>query len=149
MRFVPVLAMVVAGFLISLQGPINARLRLAVESPVLSAAISFLSGGLLLLLLMLAGAFGGCGAGIRGMLTAPVWSYLGGVLGTTFVLGAIIAIPQAGAVVVICAAILGQMIGSYLTDTYGWFGVTKVPFDPIRLAGVGFLILGVFLVQRK
>jgi transporter family-2 protein len=149
MRFVLVLAMVIAGFLVSLQGPINARLRLAVESPVLSAAISFLSGSLLLLLVMAAGVFGGAGAGIRGMLNAPIWSYLGGALGTTFVLGAIIAIPQVGAVVVICAAILGQMIGSYLTDTYGWFGVAKVPFDPIRLAGVGFLILGVLLVQKK
>ena len=45
MRFLPILVMVFAGFFISIQGPINARLRLAVESPVLSAAISFLSGG--------------------------------------------------------------------------------------------------------
>jgi uncharacterized membrane protein YdcZ (DUF606 family) len=35
MRFIPVLVMIVAGFLVSIQGPINLRLRLAVESPVL------------------------------------------------------------------------------------------------------------------
>ena len=44
MRLLPVLVMVAAGFFISIQGPVNARLRASVDSPVLSAAISFLSG---------------------------------------------------------------------------------------------------------
>ena len=149
MRFLPVLIMVVAGFFISIQGPINARLRLSVDSPVLSAAISFLSGGFLLLCIMATGAFGGTGIGLRGMQSAPLWSYLGGALGVSFVLGSIIAIPQVGVVVVICAAILGQMVGSYLADTFGWFGVDRVPFNPIRLAGIGLFVLGVLLAQRK
>ena len=59
------------------QGPINARLRVAVDSPVLSAAISFLSGGLLLLCIMATGAFRGTGADLRGMQSAPLWAYLG------------------------------------------------------------------------
>src|SRR5580700_1099934 len=149
MRLLPVLVMVAAGFFISIQGPINARLRASVESPVLSAAISFLSGGLFLLAIMATGAFGGVGAGLRGMQSAPLWAYLGGVLGVTFVLGSIVAIPQVGVVVVICAAILGQMAGSYLADTFGWFGVERVPFNPIRLAGMALLVAGVLLVQRK
>jgi transporter family-2 protein len=149
MRLLPVLIMVVAGFFISIQGPINARLRLAVDSPVLSAAISFLSGGLVLLCIIATGAFGGTGTGLRGMQSAPLWAYLGGVLGISFVLGSIVAVPQVGVVVVICAAILGQMAGSYLADTLGWFGVDKVPFNPVRLAGIGLMVLGVLLVQRK
>jgi bacterial/archaeal transporter family-2 protein len=149
MRFLPVLVMIVAGFFISIQGPINLRLRLAVESPVLSAAISFLSGALILLCIMATGAFGGVGAGLRGMQSAPLWAYLGGAVGVSFVLGSIVSIPKVGVVVVICAAILGQMVGSYLTDTFGWFGVERVPFNPVRLVGVGLLFLGVLLVQRK
>jgi len=149
MRFLPVLVMVIAGFCISIQGPINARLRVAVDSPVLSATISFLSGGLILLCVMATGAFGGTGTGFRGLQTAPLWAYLGGALGVSFVLGSIVAIPEVGVVVVICAAILGQMVGSYLADTFGWFGVPKVPFDPVRLIGIGLLLTGVLLVQRK
>ena len=149
MRFLPVLVMVIAGFFISIQGPINARLRVAVDSPVLSAAISFLSGGLILLCVMATGAFGGTGAGLRGLQSAPLWAYLGGALGVLFVLGAIVTIPEVGVVVVICAAILGQMAGSYLADTFGWFGVDRVPFNPVRLAGIGLLVLGVLLVQKK
>jgi bacterial/archaeal transporter family-2 protein len=126
MRLLPVLVMVAAGFFISIQGPINARLRASVDSPVLSAAISFLW-----------------------MQSAPLWAYLGGALGVSFVLGSIVSIPQVGVVVVICAAILGQMVGSYLTDTLGWFGVERVPFNPIRLTGIVLLVCGVLLVQRK
>ena len=149
MRFLPVLVMVIAGFFISIQGPINARLRVAVDSPVLSAAISFLSGGLILLCVMATGAFGGTGAGLRGLQSAPLWAYLGGALGVLFVLGAIVAIPEVGVVVVICAAILGQMAGSYLADTFGWFGVDRVPFNPVRLVGIVLLVFGALLVQRK
>jgi hypothetical protein len=32
-------------------------------------------------------------------------------------------------------AITGQMIGSCLVDTFGWFGVSKTPFDFARVAG--------------
>jgi bacterial/archaeal transporter family-2 protein len=149
MRFLPVLVMVIAGFCISIQGPINARLRVAVDSPVLSAAISFLSGGFILLCIMATGAFGGTGAGFRGLQSAPLWAYLGGALGVSFVLGSIVAIPEVGVVVVICAVILGQMTGSCLADTFGWFGVPKVPFDAVRLIGIVLLLTGVLLVQRK
>ena len=89
------------------------------------------------------------GAGVRGLQSAPPWAYLGGTLGVSFVLGSIVAIPEVGVVVVICAAILGQMMGSYLADTFGWFGVERVPFNPVRLVGIGFLVFGVLLVQRK
>ena len=149
MRFLPVLMMIVAGACISIQGPVNARLRLATESPVLSAAISFLSGGLLLVAIMATGAFGGMGAGLRGLQSAPPWAYIGGTLGIGFVLGSILAIPQAGSVVVICSAIVGQMVSSYLIDTFGLLGVDKVPFNWVRLGGIGFLAIGVLLVQRK
>jgi bacterial/archaeal transporter family-2 protein len=98
---------------------------------------------------MATGAFGGVGPGLRGMQSAPLWAYLGGAVGVSFVLGSIVAIPKVGVVVAICAAILGQMVGSYLTDTFGWFGVEQVPFNPVRLVGIGLLFLGVLFVQRK
>ena len=47
------------------------------------------------------------------------------------------------------AAILGQMLGFFLADTFGWLGVNKIPFDPLRLLGIDLLVTGVLLVQRK
>jgi transporter family-2 protein len=101
------------------------------------------------LCLVATGAFGGTGTGLRGLQSAPPSAYLGGVLGIGYVLGAIFAIPNVGVVVAVCAAIAGQMIGSLLADTFGWFGVSKVPLDPLRLVGIGLLLVGVLLVQRK
>jgi bacterial/archaeal transporter family-2 protein len=123
MRLLSVLSMVAAGICVSIQGPVNARLRLAVGSPIFSAAVSFFSGALVLSCVMAIGVFGGIGSGFRGLQNAPPWAFLGGALGTTFVLGSIIAIPQAGSVIVICSGIVGQMIGSYLIDTFGCLGV--------------------------
>jgi bacterial/archaeal transporter family-2 protein len=149
MRLVLVLFMVVAGICVSIQGPVNARLRSAVGSPVFSAAVSFLSGTLVLAFVMATGALGGTGLGLSGLSSAPHWALAGGALGATFVLGSIIAIPKAGTVVVICSGIVGQMIGSYVIDAFGLFGLERVPFSWIRLGGIGLLVLGVFLVQFK
>jgi bacterial/archaeal transporter family-2 protein len=98
---------------------------------------------------MATGALGGTGTGLRGLQSVPPWTFLGGVLGIGFVFGSIVAIPNVGVVVAVSAAILGQMIGSFLADTFGWFGVSKIPFDPLRLLGITLLIAGVLLVQRK
>ena len=146
MRSLLICLMIGAGFCIAIQGPINFRLRLAVESPLLSSATSFLSGGLILI--CLTAALGG-GTGFKGMQTAPAWAFLGGILGIGYVLGNILSIPRLGAVTTICSAILGQMIGSCLVDTFGWFGVTKLPLSLARLAGIVFLIAGVIFVQKR
>jgi transporter family-2 protein len=149
MRLLLIVLMIAAGFCIAIQGAVNSRLRLAVESPVLSSAISFLSGGVVLVCLMATGAFGGTGTALKGMQTAPPWAFLGGVLGIGYVLGNILAIPRLGAVATICSAIAGQIMGSCLVDTFGWFGVNKLPFSSTRLFGIVLLIVGVILVQKK
>jgi uncharacterized membrane protein YdcZ (DUF606 family) len=41
------------------------------------------------------------------------------------------------------------MIGSCLVDTFGWFGVAKLPLSFMRLVGIVLLIVGVILVQKK
>ena len=71
MRLLSTLVMLLAGFCLSIQGPISARLRLALESPVFAAAVSFLSGALVLLCITATGALGGTGAGLRGLQSAP------------------------------------------------------------------------------
>jgi bacterial/archaeal transporter family-2 protein len=149
MKFLSIFVMLLAGFCLSIQGPVNARLRLALESPVFAATVSFLSGSLVLLCIMATGAFGGVGTRMRGFQSAPLWANLGGILGIGFVFGSIIAVPNVGVVVSVGAAILGQMLGSFLVDTFGWFGVNKIPFDPLRLLGIALLVTGVLLVQRK
>jgi transporter family-2 protein len=98
---------------------------------------------------MITGALGGTGTGFKGMQTAPLWAFLGGVLGIGYVLGNILSIPRLGTTTAVCSAIVGQMAGSYLVDTFGWFGVAKLPFSSTRLIGMILLLLGVILVQKR
>lgn len=131
---------------IALQAPINATLRRAVESPALSAFISFATGALFLALLTLSGVLG------RGRIdtvnTLPWWAWIGGVLGTIYVTASIIAVPRIGAGVVIASVILGQLVMAMIIDANGWFGVPQVALSPSRLIGALLLFVGVFLMQR-
>ena len=83
MRLLLVLSMVAAGICVSIQGPVNARLRLAVDSPVFSAAVSFFSGTLVLACVMAMGALGGSGFGFRSLLPSLLGNARTGFTGFT------------------------------------------------------------------
>ena len=44
--------------------------------------------------------------------------------------------------------IAGQLTAAVLYDQFGAFGQAVRPATPLRLLGVGFLVLGVYLVRR-
>ena len=149
MRAAMLLVMVLSGFGLGAQLVLNSRLREAVQSPVLSAVVSFTVGGLLLVILMALGLFGGTGnapAGFRGL---PAWAFLGGVCGAVYVVASVVALPRIGAAATVCATVLGQQVISLLFDTFGWLGVPRTPLTPARLVGTAMLFAGVVLMQRK
>jgi len=142
-----VILVVIAGIGQPMQAAMNARLRESAGSPALTALLSFAVGALVLALLTLSGALG------RGTLTglgrAPWWAWLGGLSGAFSVITALIALPRAGAAVVIAAALLGQTIASLAIDHYGWLGAPRVPVNAWRVLGVILLFAGALLVQHK
>jgi len=147
MRVVFVVLMTLAGAGLAVQSAVNARLRFYVESPALSATISFIVGLLALLVLTLTGVFG------RGRLTpligAPWWVWTGGLFGACIVLMAILGIPRIGAGGVVAAAVFGQLVAALILDSFGWLGLPKLPISPWRIAGALLLFAGVLLMQRK
>ncbi len=149
MRLTLMLLMAVGGALLAFQVPINTRLRESLGSPILSAAVSFLVGTLVLFLIVASGVLGNFGNGLRGFREAPVWAYLGGLAGAFYVFFSILALPRVGAAVTISCAILGQQLGSLLIDSFGLFGVPRLPFTVTRGAGVLLLASGVWILQRR
>ncbi len=147
MRWALLVSVAAAGFGLSCQGAVNSRLREAVESPVLSAAISFGVGTVLLWSCVAAGLLGGAGAGARGLAQAPLWSLCGGLLGAFYVLAAILAVPKLGAALTISVAILGQQCAALLLDSTGWLGVPRAPLSLARVLGAALIVLGVALLQ--
>jgi len=147
MQIFLVMLLTVAGMGLTLQQAVNSRLRGAVESPVLSALVSFLVGAIVLGLLSALGVFGR--GKLTGLSTLPWWAWTGGLFGAFYVTLAVIGVPRVGAAVVICCAVFGQLLAALVMDSFGWLGVPRVALNPSRIVGALLLLAGVLLIQRK
>jgi transporter family-2 protein len=140
-----VLLVCLAGAATAIQAPINARLRAAVHSPALSALISFLVGTVVLVLATILSDRGTFSTASK----APWWIWIGGALGALYVIATLAAVPRIGAAAVVASAVLGQLVAGIAIDSFGWFGVPRVPFSAGRAAGAALLAAGVFLLERR
>ena len=147
MQILLVLLLILAGSGLTLQAAVNARLREAVGSPVLSALISFLVGAVPLALAASAGLLG------RGRLTglgdSPWWMWMGGLFGAFYVTLSVVGVPRVGTAVVIACAVGGQLTAALILDSFGWLGVPRAPINLWRVLGVALVFAGVLLVQKK
>ena len=141
--------MIGAGMLVACQVAINSRLRDTVDSPGLSALISFAVGTAALATVVYSEQLGGAGRGLASIRLAPWWAFLGGIFGAAYVVLSIVALPRLGTAVVVVATVTGQLIASLLIDSLGWFGVQPVPLTWWRGAGAALLILGLLLLVRR
>ena len=80
--------------------------------------------------------------------TVPWWVFLAGLVGLVFVLAGVTIAPVTGALVFIVCVISGQLFGALAVDHFGLFGVAVRHVTPSRLAGLGLVLAGAFLVQR-
>lgn len=132
----------ICGGLVGAQAPINGRLGEAVGS-FPAAAISFMTGGALLIAIAL--AFGGGFGGVTD--TGLPWYYfVGGLLGAAYVSTALVAVGSLGAGGVVAATVAGQLTASIAIDAIGAFGLDKQPITIARMAGVVLLAAGTYLI---
>ena len=138
---------VVAGAGLAVQAAVNSRLRVGIGNPILSALVSFAVGAVALGLVLLSGVFGR--TRLAGSEAAPWWAWTGGLAGAFYVALAVIAVPRIGTALLIAGAVLGQMVGALVLDSFGWLGVPKVPLNVWRVLGAALVLVGVALMQRK
>lgn len=129
----------------ALQAPVNARLAVS-TGPVPAALVSFLVGlGGLALAVLVSGGVGGL-ADIGGV---AAWELVGGVIGASFVLIALLTVPVVGAGGVAAATITGQMVGSIVLDSRGAIGLDVEPVTVARAVGAALLLAGTVLILRR
>jgi bacterial/archaeal transporter family-2 protein len=137
----------VTGAGVAAQSVINSRLRFILGTPIWAAAAQFIVG--LLLLLLLAAATRQPAPVVTGLGRAPWWIWTGGVFGATFIVVTIVLTGKIGATLTLASIIVGQLIGALVVDHYGLFGGTVIRLTPLRVTGVGLLLLGVTLIRWK
>ena len=135
------------GALLPVQVGVNVELARHINSPVLAAMLSFLVGGLWLIL----------SASIiktplpawNQMTSLPNWVWTGGLIGALVVFGSILAGPKIGALALMSLLLAGQLVASLIIDHYGWLGFSVQKIDFQRLLGVLLLVGGFMLIRRN
>lgn len=80
---------------------------------------------------------------------APWYGWIaGGLLGTTYLTGAILLAPKLGAAALIGLVVAGQIIFSVLLDHFGWIGFEQHSAGFARIAGCLLMLGGVFLISK-
>lgn len=136
-----------AGVGLAFQAVINARLSAALGSPLWAAVVQ-VSVGLAFL--------GVCAGAVRqplpvlaGASRLPWWIWIGGMLGSAYVVTVIVVTRPLGVALMAASVIVGQTLAALLIDHYGWFGLEVHRLSPSRVAGVVLLLLGVLLIRWR
>jgi bacterial/archaeal transporter family-2 protein len=135
----------VAGLSFVFQQAVNAALRNEIGSPWWAGFVSYLGGTVAML-------------GVATLMRDP-WpsanliiksnaiSWSGGFFGAIYIAISILLLPELGTTTVIGFIVAGQLIGSILVDHFGLLGMAIHPFNPGRLVGAAMLVAGAILVR--
>lgn len=137
---------IVCGALMAAQGAINGQLADGIGGPLQAALISFAVGSAVLLAVNM--VLGHSIPNSQQVAALPWWAWVGGILGAIGVASAALAVPKIGVAAWVAAFIAGQLAAAVVYDQFGAFGQEVRTATPLRLVGVGFLVLGVYLVRR-
>ncbi len=78
----------------------------------------------------------------------PWWALTSGLFGLVIVSAISFSIPRLGLVSAFTLIVASQFIVAALIDHFGLMGSTVNPITPSKLAGIGTLMLGVWLTLR-
>lgn len=134
------------GMLVSIQPAMNVILARAVESSYGAAVISHLVA--LLSILLVVAVIGAGKITPQALTSIPWWVYLAGVIGMFYVASGIVIAPVTGTLVYFIFVIAGQLIGSVLADHFGILGLQVREISTMRLAGLGLVLTGAFMVSK-
>jgi transporter family-2 protein len=142
---VPLLLAALAGVATAYQPGVNARFAQVVDSRIHAGVLSFAVGTLAMVVIALL-----VRAGIPSperVASAPWWSFTGGLMGTFFVIMAIVLVPRIGTLNYLAAVIAGQFIASAVIDHFGHMGLAVREITPARMLGIGLVAAGVACVR--
>lgn len=137
----------IAGGLAATQSAVNTQLGKLLGSPFQASFVSFTTGALALLAVLLLTRQ--TLPGITRLINVPPVYLIGGFCGATLITVIIVFIPRVGVLNVLLFALAGQMTVSVVIDHYGWLGVHRQPIDMLRIAGLLLIFLGVLVLNRR
>ena len=141
-----ILLALAAGAMMPTQAATNNKMAMIVDSPVLSAFISFVVGTIALLVYLLVSGvpLGNLAASKE----APAIAWVGGLLGAFFVASAVTLVPRLGVAMTFSLIVAGQMLVTLVIDHFGLLGVPVKEINLTRLSGILLITAGVVLIRK-
>ena len=134
----------IAGTFTSLQAGVNGGLGKRVGT-IEAAFISFSVGTIFLLLLLLFQRKGD----ITQVFNVPKWQLTGGLLGASYILIMVVAVPRIGIAASLVTLIAGQLVCSIIIDHFALMGGAQIPVDWKRLLGLALVGVAVYLFYDR
>jgi transporter family-2 protein len=130
-----------------IQVGLNMAVSRALGGAAMGALVNFIVGTLALitLLLFLRQPL----PGREALAGVPAWAWFGGLFGAAYVALATFAGPRLGALLLLALTVAGQMVASVIVDHYGLLGFQQQPVTSLRMLGIAFLVVGVWLVAAR
>ena len=146
MNWLSYLLAVAAGAANPGQSGANAQLDKTLESPGWTAVWVYLSGliGVLILVPILREAFPDAGR----LAAVPWWAWLGGILSIGSTISGLVFAQKMGSGVFTGISVTASLVTSIVLDHFGLIGFKVHPASPLRIAGGGCMILGLWLIAK-
>lgn len=136
----------IAGGLIALQAPINAEAAARLGHPITAAAMSFVVGTAVLIVLVLIAARNS--TNFEAFKSLPLYMLLGGgLLGAIYVTVNLILAPRIGVAAIMALGIAGQLFTALLVDRLGLFALMERGLTLGRVSGALLVLVGALMVR--
>ncbi len=146
MQYLYFLIAIIAGIMMPTQAAINNKLSTHVQSPILSAFISFAVGLIALFVYIIITRIPL--SQLSFSKNAPPVAWLGGLCGAFFVTAVVFVVPRLGVALTFSILILGQMLATLPIDHFGILDAPVREINLPRIIGVVLIIAGALLVRK-
>lgn len=140
-----ILITLASGALLPIQAGLNTRLGKDTNNAVYASLISFVVGGIALLIYIIVTRQQGNLAGAK---DTPLIYWIGGLIGALYVTITILAFPRIGPAMMFGLIVAGQMIMSVVLDHTNTLVAVQHSFNLYRLLGIILIIGGVVLLRK-
>ena len=135
------------GAVFAMQPPMNSLLSAELSSAIHAAFVSFLSATVVLMAIVLLLRDSRQHIPQVFSLQRPWWSWLGGIIGGTFVTGFAFFAAKVGVGLLLVTSICGLLTCSLLIDKYGLLGTIKKPVSGVQYVGLLCVVAGIAVLR--
>ena len=137
------------GAVFAMQPSMNSLLSVGLYSSVHAAFVSFITATIMLLLLVILIPRDRVNIPKIFSFNRPWWSWLGGIIGGTFVTGFAFFASKTGIGILLITSICGMLSNSLIIDKYGLLGAVKKHIGPLQYIGLVLVVTGIIILRMN